>query len=176
MITKYNFFESKLSIKYLSDGESNCPVCGGDKLSIFEYENNYDVQCIDCDFEFSQIYENEFNGSEAYNFDPVEISDAKRHVQDNFFSTGEVRCPYCNSENINVDSSDTNGEEDYDDMSCYDCKNEEGVPNTWRLYYVNTFKYSVDINDKKIIKGEKVDDELFDDIKYKKTQSTKFNL
>jgi len=177
MITKYNLFESKLNIEYLSDGEFNCPVCGGDKLSIFEYENNYDIQCKNCDFEFSQIYENNFNGSETYIDDHlVEISNTKRHTQYNFFSTGEVRCPYCDSKDINLDGSDTNGEEDYDDMSCYDCKNKEGDPNTWRLYYINTFEYSVDFNNKKIIKGEKVDNNLFDEIKYKKSKSSKFNL
>jgi transcription elongation factor Elf1 len=176
MITKYKLFEHN-NIKYISDGEYTCPVCGNDKLDIFECENNTQMNCKKCDFEFFQIFKYIFNGSESYSgFSSTEISDDNRNIEDGFVSTGEKTCPFCDSKDINKDSSDTNGEEDYIDMSCNVCKESSGDPNVWRLYYIKTFQYSDDKNGNKIKIGDKVDVELINVEKYKKIKVNRFNL
>jgi len=180
MITKYKLFENN-TIRYISNGEYTCPVCN-EEHNISNYiimikDSIIECVCQSCDFTYYQFYDEVFNGSEMYSEDEViEISDEKRNISDNFVSTGEHSCPICNTTDILFGENDSNGEEKYINMYCNKCFDENNNSTTWRVYYIDEFKYSENENGDKINIGDVVNVNLFNLKKYKNIKAKKFNL
>ena len=154
---------------YLNDGDDKCPICGSVDILCNSESDVYASSCRYCKFEWEQYVGHEFNGAEAYRRDSfvdaikngeeisedIEISE-QLNPDRTYKSNGEDTCPYCGSKDINFFNSDTNGEEYFDDIDCVKCNNE------WRIYKIETFDYSRDVNDNDIVAGELVDQDAYD--------------
>ena len=156
-------FENSKTIRYVSNGFENCPVCDSDDYDE-EYKNEYSTSC-ECYCEF--IWIKEKDDIFAQSFDE----------NNNPIKGGKDSCPYCDSDDYKLKESDILFNGVTETLRCNVCNK------IWRREYEQTVVSALTKDGKEIKKGDTVDPSLFNFRKYqenlkrkKRNKTEKFNL
>jgi len=187
--TYEQLFEKNNEVRYISGGESVCPVCGEDDYYDDVDGENLIFCCETCDYKWKQHREYVYSYGETpsllqeiihgmfIDYDEEsqqkEITKIKQWNKElKYLSDGEENCPFCGEihDNLNIDYLS----HEQTNFLCERCDS------SWRIFYDAEIISITDKNDKKIIVGDIVDEKLFDQEKYDKFIKNKkikeFNL